>query len=252
MPEQTQINSPLDSTKNTKEEVPTDKTKIHKESKIIIYAVLIAILVVFLGILAYVNLVSGRHQEKEKAATTSASKSGKVDIEEVAPANKAEEKEQPKVISYCENGLVYENKNQGYKVCLIKGWYKSEFTPDSSSVGFDSNPIPEASEYGGLIVVNVSNKTSGEVMTEVSNNLDGETSSNVTVDGVAGTKVIGSLPADNVYYPGYKEVVTIFGKFNRTYEVTMITDPARLATNEPVYNDFLTGWRFLTSAASPP
>ncbi|OGY21064.1 MAG: hypothetical protein A2126_04430 [Candidatus Woykebacteria bacterium GWB1_45_5] len=234
------------------ENTPSEQNKIVKSRKVIIYVVLIAVLIILLGILAYINLFAGKSQEKEQSATSSATKTDKVEIEEVGPARKTEETNAPKVASYCTDGLVYENKKQGYKVCLIKGWYTSEFTPPATSVGFDSNPIPEASEYGGLIVVNVSNKTTGEVTADVNNNLDGETSSNTTVDGVAGTQVSGNIPADNVYYPDYKEIVTIVSKFNRTYEVTMITSPDKLAANQAIYNDFLAGWRFLGMAESPP
>ena len=236
----------------TPTETPSiENKKTAKSHKIFIYIILIAVLIIFLGILAYINLFTGKSQEKEPTATSSATKTEKVEIEDVAPANKNQEAKTP-VVTYCTDGSIFENKQQGYKVCLIKGWYTSEFDPTSKSVGFDSNPIPEASEYGGLVVVNVSSKTVEEVVTEVNNNLENETSSSLTVNGTSGTQVSGNIPADSFYYAGEKEIESIFSKFNRTYEVTMITPLDKLAANQAIYNDFLAGWRFLETAESPP
>ena len=250
MPEEASVNNPSDSTKYTKEDNSIDKTKSPKTSKIVIYALLIVILVVFLGILAYINLFAGKNKEKETQATPSASKA--VKQEEVEETKETKDTEVTKPEAYCTDGTVYENTKQGYKVCLIKGWYTSEFDPLAKGVGFDPNPIPEASEYGGIIVVNVSDKAAAQVTITVNENLEGETSSAVTVNGVAGTQISGNIPADNFYYPGYKEVVSIFSKFSRTYEVTMISAPDKLTANQGLYNDFLAGWRFLGMAGSPP
>jgi hypothetical protein len=234
-------------------EVPTEQPKTAKSKKIIIYVGLIVVLLLLLGILAYINLFTEKSQEKEPEATSSATKVEKQEeIEEVGAANETQDTKVTKVAAYCTDGSIFENTKQGYKVCLIKGWYTSEFDPSSKSVGFDSNPIPEASEYGGLIVVNTSNQTASEISAQTADSLDGETSTNVTIDGVSGTQISGTIPADNVYYPDYKEVVTIVSKFNRTYEVTMITSPDKFAANQATYNDFLAGWHFLGMAESPP
>ena len=241
MPEETPPNNSSDATKNTKEVASTNQPKIVKPSKIVIYVILIAILVILLGVLAYINLFAGKSAKKETPSQPATTKSA--EQKKTKPTAEA---------SYCLAGQIYENKKQGYKVCIIKAWYSKEFNSSGTSVGFDSSPIPEASEYGGLIMVNVSNKTTSEATNTINSSLNGVASRAVTVDGAAGTQISGNIPADSFYYAGDKEIVSIFTKFKRTYEVLMITAPDKLVTNQGLYNDFLASWRFITGTPNPP
>jgi len=243
MPEKTADNLAA-TTATSDKNVPGDKNKTGKPRNIAIFGIFALVLIILIGAFSYATFVAGKNK---KQSTPSSAKTGSTEAAKTKTSSGDKT-----AATYCTSGQVYENKKQGYKVCLIKGWQTREFDNSAASVGFDPNPIPEASEYGGIIVVNVTNKTTSDVSNTINNDLEGETSSSVNVDGIVGTQISGSIPADSFYYAGYKEVASIFSKFKRTYEVTTISAPDKLTTNQGLYNDFLASWRFLSGTPNPP
>ena len=241
MPEESSLDNPVSTTNITDKNISSEKNKTNKPRNIIFFGVLLLVLIILLAAFSYTTFLAGKNkkQPSPQISTTPGSTEGA----KTKPSSSS---------SYCSGGQVYENKKQGYKVCLVKGWYTREFDHSAASVGFDQNPIPEASEYGGLIVVSVSNKTSLEVLTNATGGLENKKSSSVMLDGATGTQITGDIPADNVYYPSYKEVVSIFAKPPRTYEVTMLSQPEKLVDNQKIYDDFLSSWSFLPDTPNPP
>jgi len=231
----------------SKVEAAPEKSKATKKTKLIIISVIALVLIAILGALAYFLFFADKKENKEESAAKKATESAKQ-----SSSSKDSKKTSPVDLTYCTNGKLYENKKQGYKVCLIKGWYTQEFSVSAATVGFDPNPIPEASEYGGVIVVDVSAKSVPDTLTETGNNIENEVVSNITVDGVSGKQLIGDIPADNFYYANYKEIASIFSKFNRTYRVTTISQPEKLTTSKQIHTDFLASWRFIAGTPNPP
>lgn len=238
MPEEGNLDNPANITNITDKNISSDKNKTNKPRNIIFFGVLLLVLIILLGAFSYTTFLAGKNKKQPSP--------------QISTKPSSTEGAKTKPSSYCPSGQVYKNKKQGYQVCLIKGWYTRQFNLSAASVGFDPNPIPEASEYGGLIVVSVSNKTSAEVLTNATGGLENKKSSSVTVDGATVTQIMGNIPADNVYYPNFKEAVSIFTKPPRTYEVTMLSPSEKLAANKKIYDDFLAGWEFLPDTPNPP
>ncbi|MEX0587328.1 MAG: Gmad2 immunoglobulin-like domain-containing protein [Patescibacteria group bacterium] len=151
----------------------------------------------------------------------------------------------------CED-QTYTNTHQGYEVCYPDGWYTQAFGYSQLSVGFDAAAIPEASEYGGVFVVNVSRESAATVIADQLSNLDSPTTTTVTVDSVSGIRIEGVIPADSFFFAGYREAVIMMEKFGRTYTVRMLSSPDGYATNLPLYNAFVESWKFLEGTAAAP
>ena len=165
-------------------------------------------------------------------------------------SDKAEEEEVVEEIYTCE-GQIYTNTNQGYKVCYSTGWYTQVFESPKKIVGFDPNPIPEASEYGGVFMISISSKSVADLKTQYSADIVSPTTVTDTVDGVSGVRLSGTISSDSAFFPNYHEVFTMVKKFNRTYVIQLLSSPSSYAANLTLYNEFVNSFRFLNSAASP-
>ncbi len=149
-------------------------------------------------------------------------------------------------------GQVYTNTRQGYTVCYPSGWYNREFGYSQLDVGFDSFPIPEAGEYGGVFTVSVSRQASTALIAQYLQSLKNPTTSTVTMDTSSGVRVEGTLPSDDVFFPNYRQAVIVFEKFGRTYTVTMLSSPDGYAVNLPLYEAFVASWKFVEGTAAAP
>lgn len=149
-------------------------------------------------------------------------------------------------------GQLYTNTRQGYTVCYSAGWYNREFGYSQLSVGFDSFPIPEAGEYGGVFTVAVFREDSAGLIAQHLQSLSDPTTSTVMMDTVSGVRVEGTLPADDVFFPNYRQAIIVFEKFGRTYLVTLLSSPDGYAANLPLYEDFVASWKFIEGTAAAP
>jgi len=151
----------------------------------------------------------------------------------------------------CED-QTYTNTRQGYEVCYRKGWYTQEFGYSQLWVGFDAFPIPEASEYPGVFNIGVSRKGSSDVLAPHLANLKDTETTAITVSGVSGIRVNGTIPADDNFFPNYHEVAVVLEKFGRTYDIVMLSSPDQYAENLPIYDAFVASLKFLEGTPAAP
>jgi hypothetical protein len=141
---------------------------------------------------------------------------------------------------------------QGYKVCYSNGWHTQEFGSDKKSVGFDPNPIPEASEYGGVFMISIWDSNLADLSIQFSADLSSPSSTTATVDGVSGVKLSGTIPSNSAFFANYHEVYTMVKKFSRAYVIQLMSPPGSYAADLALYNKFVNSFRFLGSASSSP
>lgn len=149
-------------------------------------------------------------------------------------------------------GETYTNQRQGYKACYLVGWYTQEFGYSQLSVGFDPFPIPEASEYPGMLSVSVSHKNSPTLLAEYLGDFEEPATAAVTVGGVTGIKVSGTLSSDHAFFPDYFRIVTVLENLSRRYTIQLLSSPDDYETNVTKYEEFMEGLRFLKSAPTVP
>jgi len=154
--------------------------------------------------------------------------------------------------TYCPLGQIYENSRQGYKVCYPAGWHTQEFVYSQLSAGFDPAPIPEASEYGGMIHAAVRREGSASLIAQYLLNLETPATSAVMLDGVSGIKLLGTIPAGNVFFPGYFQAYTVFEGHGRTYVVQLLSSPDGYEQNLLTYEEFIDSFRFLDEVPPVP
>lgn len=154
-------------------------------------------------------------------------------------------RQKPQIQVYCEGGQIYENTRQGYKVCYPSGWYSQEFGYSQLMAGFDSSPIPQASEYAGMITVRVSRDASAALLAQYLAELENSTTAAISVDDVLGIKVMGTVPASSEFFPGYVQVYSVFEKFGRTYTAGFSSHPDSYEQNILLYEDFMEDFTFL-------
>lgn len=160
--------------------------------------------------------------------------------------------EVPREETYCPDGEIYENSRQGYKVCNERGWSRREFGYSQPLVGFDPQPIPTASEYGGMITVSAQREKNAELLADYLSNLTDPTTVAATVGGVLGIKVTGRVPAKSEFFANYFQIYTVFEKFGRTYVITLLSNPTNYENNVLLYENFVAGFKFLAEVPSVP
>lgn len=150
------------------------------------------------------------------------------------------------------SGQVYTNTRQGYTVCYPSDWYHREFGYSQLQVGFDSFPIPEASEYGGVFTISVSHQASTTLIAQHLQSLKNSTTSTFAMDTSSGVRVEGALSSENVFFPNYRQAVIVFEKFGRTYTVAMLSSPDGYTVNLPLYETFVASWKFIEGTVAAP
>lgn len=153
---------------------------------------------------------------------------------------------------YCEDGQIYENSRQGYRVCYPASWKMREFGYSQLAAGFDPFPIPEASEYGGLIHVSVRRESSASLLADYLAELEDPATTAVSVDGSSGIRLTGTLPGDHVFFPSYIQAYTVFESHGRVYVISLLSSPDSYEENVLIYEEFAASFRFLDDIPPVP
>lgn len=141
-------------------------------------------------------------------------------------------------------GNLYQNKEQGYEVCLPGGWSYREFGEAKETVGFDERPIPVATEYMGRFLIQVTDKNFSEVKNQLASSLVGLKEGEITIDGVKGEKLEGTIFSAASFFAGQSETAVLFEKNKRTYSIVFMNTADGYIAQMPVFLSFVDSFTF--------
>lgn len=139
---------------------------------------------------------------------------------------------------------------QGYESCFPKGWIQVQLKPSGLEIGLD--PKQADATFPGTITIDISDNLEASEIQNISDNTSKFAFGPVRVDGIKGTQVTYTrLQSDPlVNYPS--AITSVVANFGRTYTITLNSTADSFATNETIYNDFLSDFKFIKGTPNPP
>jgi hypothetical protein len=132
--------------------------------------------------------------------------------------------------------VLIDNTVQKYLAYRPNGWYYRLFAPNMETLGIDTNKIPEASEWAGIITM--SRLSAGGLESYKSNLEVGYTSAVQTISGRSWTLIEGKTPANELFNAQFVKYafVTVDGK---DYVAGIRSDLANYGGQEGTFDTFV-------------
>jgi len=210
-----------------------------KTNKIAIYllsilAGLILLTVIYLG---YKVVTTSNDEPSEKISEQNDSKnddddSTSTETEDETPqeeTNTPEEKTETRTIP--EGWIDQESEDYEYKIAVPNGWYYRFFS-GTQSIGLDPNPIPEASEYPGVICFSALTESITEIRTTYTSDIQNINETSTTVNDKTWTQITGNTSTEDIFFPNYKVLHSLYESSGKTYKLTLMAE-------EETYNQTL-------------
>jgi len=137
-----------------------------------------------------------------------------------------------------EGWLEQESAVFGYKIGVPDKWYYRFFS-QTQMIGMDPHPIPEASEYAGMISFVVIDRPYDQVISETKTGLENVSETEQIVNSLSWTRIEGVIPEEDVFYPGQMMTHAIVFHNSKSYKLTYMSSKESYNDNLQTFNDVL-------------
>ncbi|MDP2671313.1 MAG: Gmad2 immunoglobulin-like domain-containing protein [bacterium] len=171
----------------------------------------------------------------------------------VLPENKSPKTATDSATPYCQGGVVYQNKKQGYQLCLrsveeIKDTSKAQngtsLTLELKSVFVATQSAKQATASASAVSIEVA----PPALVQVSSNLDIVKTQSLKVAGTEAEKAVYNTPKK----PGFRTEVVSLTKFKRHFSFKFTSEIKNFATDSSFLQALLDNLRFLEGTSDPP
>jgi hypothetical protein len=184
---------------------------------------LVLILLGIVGYSAYLTLTQSERENSDNQEKQEETDDEENEQEEGGETEQEpEEEEEVKEAELPEGWSEQESSSYGYKIGVPKNWYYRFFS-STKMIGLDPDPIPEASEYAGVITFSIDDREFEEMITETEEYLDNETKSEITVNGNIWTEIEGEISMDDFFNPGESILYAMTSIEGTSYRLTLLS-----------------------------
>jgi hypothetical protein len=183
-------------------------------------------LIYFLSVLAFIALLVVGYF-LYLVLTNSKTEPAEEDKQEETVDNETEEEpedteeEQQEETNLPEGWIEQESSGYGYKIGVPENWYYRFFS-STKMIGIDPDPIPEASEYAGVITFAADDRTFEQMLSQTKDYLEDEEETSITVNEVEWTQVEGKISMDDFFNPGEAILYAMTQKDGTAYRLTLL------------------------------
>lgn len=187
-----------------------------KDKKVLVGIIILLLLIT--GYFIYMLITDSRRTTEEEKNDTTTEETQEEKKEETEEKNTEESQ------SKLPEGWVEQSSNTyGYTIGVPDKWYY-RFFGQTKMIGMDPNPIPEASEYAGVITFSRDDRSYEVLTTELRNGLENVTENKVVVNETEWTEISGNLSNDDLMHPGKNYLHSVVSVDGNSYVLTYSYD----------------------------
>jgi hypothetical protein len=183
---------------------------------------LVLILLGIVGYFAFLVLNDNKKDSNDNQESQEQTDEEENDQEVEEETEEEPEEEEVEEAELPEGWSEQESSSYGYKIGVPKNWYYRFFS-STKMIGLDPDPIPEASEYAGVITFSVDDREFDEMVSQTEDYLDNETKSEITVNGNLWTEIEGEISMDDFFNPGEAILYAMIEIEGTSYRLTLLS-----------------------------
>ncbi len=196
-------------------------------------AVIAVILLLIVGYFAYMLITDNKKavesDDRQNTEETQQDNDKNVENDET---NGEEESKIP------EGWLEQTSTSFGYSIGVPDKWYY-RFFGQTRMIGMDPNPIPEASEYAGMIVFTVDERPYDQMVNELKTGLESVSETENFVDSLTWLRIEGIISEEDIFHPGQMVIHAVISHEGNSYRLTYSSSKESYNENLETFNDVL-------------